>query len=170
MKRRLGGTALEFSLFQRASLCLCQSFLLYVFSVLSISDLYFLPFTFFGFIYFAPSFLWLMLIHLFLAFLLFCAFMAMPSPDQCNFTLSPQAVICSSTSHSKALRLEWVWPTRGIERRLDSLLLACEAKEQLAWTVMPGHLDAGKEFDFVLCVLGIHFWVLSEEWCHLVSI
>ena len=57
MKRRLGGTALEFSLFQRASLCLCQSFLLYVFSVLSISDLYFLPFTFFGFIYFAPSFL-----------------------------------------------------------------------------------------------------------------
>lgn len=43
MKRRLGGTTLEFSLFQRASLCCCQFFLLYVFSVLSISDLYFLP-------------------------------------------------------------------------------------------------------------------------------
>ena len=63
-----------------------------------------------------------------------------------------------------------MWPRRGIERRLDSLLLAGEAKEQLAWTIMPGQLDPGKEFDFVLCVLGIHFWVLSEEWCHLVSI
>ena len=62
-----------------------------------------------------------------------------------------------------------MWPRRGIKRRLDSLL-AGEAKEHLSWTVILGPVDPGKEFDFVLCVLGVHFWVLSEEWCHLVFV